>query len=1083
MKLIKQTLLSFREGSSDKVYEVDLCEVSQNRYVVNYRYGRRGTTLKEGTQTVSPVSLADGERIFADLVKSKTKKGYREGASPEPAATEPAAKPTTPLGPPNQEARNQQILHLLAHPELAQRKPVTTGVLGAVRSVLTGKRQPAKKGWPLERVIWRAGELKLRDAAPLLIRLIGTGDALRDYCIAWALGWCGDEKTVSTLGRIYGDAATPEHVRRIACEALIKLSDPETRAEFQSDMVDRLPSPLKETARTGKSEEFTSALRGYLESGGPSHYSVLDTIYLIDSQTVRPALLGLLKSAPLRPNYFRAFRHIFKAAEYRRDAEVFGILAYRFEKEKPMFRKLGSYSSYYIDDSSQTHSTEDVKKTLKSASSKLAYSQNTRNFLRIRVWRTLRRLGELGDHDFVKMAVGVLLPYSDADAHPTRTSTRYVARPTTNQRGRHSVDYVAVTNHWDTFAPYFAFNAILYHHSPRYIRPKGSMVWRCKPNARPGQPVPTVREEAFPKLWEAMPVGLLHLLSESNCLPVHQFAVRALRACTEFCGQLPVDAVVMLLNRPYEITAQFGFELANVRYTPEVPDFELVLAVASCAYGAARQQAHQWITTSRDRFVKDSGFLAGLASSLYADTRVFARTLLRSVSFTEDAARACIVKLIAHLLVLEPHQAEQAKDIAETVFTVFSAQLRTIGLNVVADLVTHPMVEVQELGGNILLNHETKAHNLPESLIHALIQSNFETIRAIGIRLLSELPDELLVNRKGVLRAICIHALPDLRQAIRPLIRRLGAAETHPDFILGFSTLLLESLLKPQPNDGVYSHLVLVLKEDLNPMWGRQVSKELVWRLIKSRASAAQDVGGYLLKLNVAWAEELTTDDITRLCNHEMLSVREAVQVLFQAIVPRLRGNHEEMGKAIRLLDSKWPDLRQFGVKILREEFSESDFNPQILVSLCDSIRPDIQQFGREMITRYFTEADGQEYLLKLSEHPSATLQMFATNYLEGYAAGNVERLEQLTLYFVTVLSHVNKARVAKTRILQFLEAEAIKSEAAAQLVAEVMSRQSVTMAIGDKASTIEIMVRLHQKYPSIPLPMAVKPTEVRYAV
>ena len=39
MKLIKQTSLHFREGNSDKVYEIDLCEVGADAYVVNFRYG------------------------------------------------------------------------------------------------------------------------------------------------------------------------------------------------------------------------------------------------------------------------------------------------------------------------------------------------------------------------------------------------------------------------------------------------------------------------------------------------------------------------------------------------------------------------------------------------------------------------------------------------------------------------------------------------------------------------------------------------------------------------------------------------------------------------------------------------------------------------------------------------------------------------------------------------------------------------------------------------------------------------------------------------------------------------------------
>ena len=46
MKLIRKARLSFAEGRSDKVYEIDLCDLGgrlgSNRYVVNFRYGRRG---------------------------------------------------------------------------------------------------------------------------------------------------------------------------------------------------------------------------------------------------------------------------------------------------------------------------------------------------------------------------------------------------------------------------------------------------------------------------------------------------------------------------------------------------------------------------------------------------------------------------------------------------------------------------------------------------------------------------------------------------------------------------------------------------------------------------------------------------------------------------------------------------------------------------------------------------------------------------------------------------------------------------------------------------------------------------------
>jgi len=141
-----------------------------------------------------------------------------------------------------------------------------------------------------------------------------------------------------------------------------------------------------------------------------------------------------------------------------------------------------------------------------------------------------------------------------------------------------------------------------------------------------------------------------------------------------------------------------------------------------------------------------------------------------------------------------------------------------------------------------------------------------------------------------------------------------------------------------------------------------------------------------------------------------------------------------------------------------------------------------VQQFGRELITRYFDPKYGPEYLLKLSEHPSEALQLFATNYLDSFAAGKPEQLGSLLPYFTAILSRVNKGRLAKIRVLAFLEKEALASTEAAAIVAPLLTRQVLTLSIENKAALIETMVRLHEKYPDIPLPVAVPAPQPREA-
>jgi hypothetical protein len=242
----------------------------------------------------------------------------------------------------------------------------------------------------------------------------------------------------------------------------------------------------------------------------------------------------------------------------------------------------------------------------------------------------------------------------------------------------------------------------------------------------------------------------------------------------------------------------------------------------------------------------------------------------------------------------------------------------------------------------------------------------------------------------------------------------------------------------------------------------------------------AQELGGLVLNANSAnWTHEFQTSEIVKLANHEIFSVREAAREMFLQILNRIRSNTQEMLAAVRLLEAKWDDSREFAHRIFKANFTAEDWTPEVMVSICDSIREDVRQFGRELVTRTFQQSYGQEYLLKFSEHPSADMQLFATNYLENYAVNNPDRLRELTPYLVSVLCRVNRGRVAKQRVFAFLDAEAQKSAEAAQIVAEILTKQSVTMAIGDKATAIQTMLKIHQLYPQISLPIHVKPVSL----
>ena len=68
--------LHYQDDRSDKVYHVQVEKV-KGGHVVNFQFGRRGSTLQTGTKTSKPVSLDEALKIRERLLRQKLGKGYQ----------------------------------------------------------------------------------------------------------------------------------------------------------------------------------------------------------------------------------------------------------------------------------------------------------------------------------------------------------------------------------------------------------------------------------------------------------------------------------------------------------------------------------------------------------------------------------------------------------------------------------------------------------------------------------------------------------------------------------------------------------------------------------------------------------------------------------------------------------------------------------------------------------------------------------------------------------------------------------------------------------------------------------------------
>jgi bifunctional non-homologous end joining protein LigD len=73
--------LYFNEGGSDKEYHAELLEVEDAGFLVNFRYGRRGSALTGGSKTKDPLPYDKAKKVYDKLVAEKAGKGYTTGES------------------------------------------------------------------------------------------------------------------------------------------------------------------------------------------------------------------------------------------------------------------------------------------------------------------------------------------------------------------------------------------------------------------------------------------------------------------------------------------------------------------------------------------------------------------------------------------------------------------------------------------------------------------------------------------------------------------------------------------------------------------------------------------------------------------------------------------------------------------------------------------------------------------------------------------------------------------------------------------------------------------------------------------
>ncbi|SFJ81338.1 hypothetical protein [Thermoflavimicrobium dichotomicum] len=294
---------------------------------------------------------------------------------------------------------------------------------------------------------------------------------------------------------------------------------------------------------------------------------------------------------PLTKKLLPYIERIFQLAEKRKDASIWGKIAYMFDHEFEQYKWI-------------------------------AMSSRTRKYLQRCAWRTLRELGEQGTSDYVLMASEILLCYHENDFHINWVKEEDPLHP--------------LPNWYKNFLPkrnqYLLKKILICHHSdsPNH--------WWLQDQLTSSLFKEEV--EAFPELWNQHPEQLFRLVCKARSPFVIQFAIDALkRGNQKNIAHLPLrDLLDLLEHGTYNEQKTFAMEVILKQMDPKNPDVKLLLTLMKSPYPFRRHvitfiesNITQWSDDLLDRLLTGWSQITQYPNSIEWEQIIFEQMKRRGV--------------------------------------------------------------------------------------------------------------------------------------------------------------------------------------------------------------------------------------------------------------------------------------------------------------------------------------------------------------------------------------------------------------------------------------------------------------------
>ena len=610
------------------------------------------------------------------------------------------------------------------------------------------------------RTALRLGWMRHPQAADAILdRLSDAVDELCSYVDA--LGYLGDPKAIPTIREIASRKLLSR--RRSGVEALYNLGDAEGLKAVHTRALAELPDNVRTAVeQTDSPEKIAEALKNIADPKRLGLY--LDTLYELADPAANEAIRQILDNRPFdQPFIWRYVKSLLKRATLRGDYSMFAWLAHRIELQarKTKGRHANVKSGY--DGASRNTPI---------------FRPKTQKFIRRANWRHLRKIAHYHPELYTIIAAEALIPYTEEDAQvPVFRSGR--------------------------FADCYLLHQILFGESDRFVLDDRRLRFLFR-TANDTQPVPGIREESYPELWDAYPHAYLRLLSAAKLPFIHWWAIAAIeRSHPDLLQDATPDELLGMLSAPLEETVKLALDELHRRFDPEAPDWDLLDRMLKDDRDFVLTIARQWIEETVPLWITDIDRCLNWLQTEDAQTRELVVNLVtanlidpaqkqrwadRIIQLLETStaqpldgplqvARWVLLEeltdrlSVEHCLHLIASDSPAVQSLGATVLARHPDVFSRLGDDGIAALAQHTTAAVRRSAQSIIVAAEAETKSDP-SVLFALVESDWEDNRALATRLLADRVDW---------SAAGIEPLLGLLDSNRPDVQRFGQdlAEKH----------------------------------------------------------------------------------------------------------------------------------------------------------------------------------------------------------------------------------------------------------------------------------------------------------------